>query len=150
MDAPTGEQKPKSTHGGRRPGSGRKKGVPNKTTQGRQARLRNAGQPDSVDLLVFKANYYAARAQRLIQRQQSNDESVKQSQIDDALDRMEAAAVKAAPYFRSKLSTLTVEGGLRLDLSKATDEQLDLLERLIRDGVAVPRGHTGGAETTRH
>lgn len=146
------EPKPKGKRGGARPGAGRKKGVPNKTTQGHKERLANAGQPDPVDLLVFKANYYAARAQRLITAAANPNTaaSAKQSDIDDALERMEAAAVKAAPYFRNRLATLNVTGGLKLDLTKASDEQLAFLEELIRAGVAVSRGDTGGAAETRH
>jgi len=69
--------------GGRRPGAGRKKGVPNKRTAERQAAFAASGEATPLDFML----------------QRMRDESL------DGRERMQAAAA-AAPYLHPRLASV--------------------------------------------
>ena len=83
------EKQSKGIKGGKRPGAGRKKGVPNKRT----AALQDAVKESGVTPLEF-----------LLERMRDED--------CDPRDRM-TAAISAAPYVHAKLSSID----LRADIS---------------------------------
>lgn len=80
------EKQSKGIRGGKRPGAGRKKGVPNKRTQELQAKVEESGLTPLEFLL-----------------------SIMRDSVNEPRDRM-AAAIAAAPYVHAKLAAVEVTG----------------------------------------
>jgi hypothetical protein len=99
-------------NGGRRPGAGRKKGVPNKATIARQERVAAGGETPLDYMLRVMRNPKASDARR---------------------DEMAKAA---APYVHPKLASMQHTGRnggpiQHVDLTKVSDDDLSKLERIF-------------------
>lgn len=79
--------------GGKRPGAGRKKGVPNKRT----AELQAAVEANGITPLEFLL-------------------SIMRDGVNEPKDRM-AAAIAAAPYVHAKLAAIDVTGDVKLGVT---------------------------------
>ena len=127
----TDEAPKKNKGGGRQPGSGRKKGVPNKITLA--ARKRALAMGDSSLEVMTELMLWARDTWRWENNKRDRDEQAVMEKWDAAL----RAAEKLAPYMHSKAPVAVRHSGgnggpiQSLDLSKLTDEQLAALEPVI-------------------
>lgn len=109
--------------GGRIPGAGRKKGVPNKIAREDRERARASGiLPLDIALDIMRKRH---RKLELLRRKKG----VTENQITEAEDLTLQAAEKAMPYLHHKLQAIQhkVEP---IDLDSLTPEELEVLERL--------------------
>lgn len=98
----------KPTNGGRRPGSGRKKGVPNK----RSAETAAAAAASGITPLEFMLKNMRKRAPR----------GATPAEKAAHIAFVQQAARDAAPYVHARLSAVQVSGGLKLNHELALDE----------------------------
>jgi len=111
--------------GGRIPGAGRKKGVPNKIAREDREKARASGAlPLDIALDIMRKRH---RKLELLRKKKG----VTADQITEAEDLTLEAAEKAMPYLHHKLQAIQhrVEP---LDLSKLTDEELKVVRELKR------------------
>lgn len=109
--------------GGKLPGSGRKKGVPNKISREDREKARASGTlPLEIALDIMRKRHSKLERMR-------KTKGVSEAQIKDQEDATLEAAEKAMPYLHHKLQAIQhkVEP---IDLSKLTLEELEELERL--------------------
>lgn len=109
--------------GGRIPGAGRKKGVPNKISREDREKARATGAlPLDIALDIMRKRH---RKLELLRKKKG----VTADQITEAEDLTLQAAEKAMPYLHHKLQAIQhkVEP---IDLDSLTVEELELLERL--------------------
>lgn len=138
---------------------GRKVGSKNRATLEREAQAlkalaafergqRNHGSEASPtfkrgkDIMSIAANYFFDRAQAEL-RKAEPDRAMVAENYQIAAD----IASKVAPFESPRLASVTV--GRRTDLSRLSDADLDLMERLLTQA-AVADGDTGGAGQTAH
>lgn len=102
------EKKPVKINGGARPGSGRKKGVPNKRTAETIAKAESSG----ITPLEVMLKNMRKRAPR----------NATEAQKAAHIAFVQQAARDAAPYVHARLSAVQVSGGLKLNHEAALDE----------------------------
>ena len=132
---------------------GSRKGKRNKASLG--ARIKYMGEPDAVDYLVKVMRYWHGRANRVIEGAGGFDKATMLTGdafevLKEAFDKLQEALKLAAPYFRPQLSAVKVNVGVRLDLTKATDLELEAIERLVERTPALPGGNPEGEDQARH
>ena len=124
--------------GGARPGGGRPKGVPNKASIARQARIASTG-PTPLDAMIRKMRWWAAKADRELAKPEPDD-----ALIEMALDNACDAACAAAPYVHPKLAAVAhVNTTQHVDVRKLTDAEL--MAYLVADEAHSDRDR-GGAD----
>ncbi|MDZ5448941.1 hypothetical protein [Labrys sp. ZIDIC5] len=128
----TDETPKKNKGGGRRPGSGRKKGVPNKITLAERKKALEGGFSPLQILTNLARDHYDAYL-----KERRKGIKVDDAKLMEKAKAAESAAEKAAPYIHSKMPTALHHSGPgggpipTLDLTKLTDEQLAALEPVI-------------------
>lgn len=104
----TAEKQSNSIRGGRRPGAGRKKGVPNKLTAALRARLDETGMTP-LEAMHRAMNELCAKADRM----KLGKHGIMDAKVMDYLDLLERAAEiasKLAPYRHPKLQSIEHKG----------------------------------------
>lgn len=108
-----------ATRGGKRPGAGRKPGIPNKASQKRQEKIAATG-ITPLELMIEHmrelwgtADQLAKKAQKLAKTADDNAKEVGKLESKAGSLRAQAATVakEAAPYVHPKLSSITGAGG---------------------------------------
>jgi hypothetical protein len=130
------------------PGSGRKKGVPNRVNLERTQRLSESGElPLPVMLDAMRFFHDAAKAERAKSRP---DKDV----VRELLELAASHAKDAAPYCHQKLAAVQHSGPgggpiqaaeFNIDLSDASDDELAALEKLYTR-LARSSGHSAGSD----
>lgn len=91
-------------HGGKREGAGRKRGIPNKASQERQAKIA-AGGETPLDVMVAGMRFHYAIATGLMAESEPDAKS-----IVAALDAAGEFAKDAAPYVHPRLTAVEATG----------------------------------------
>lgn len=104
-------------NGGKKPGAGRKSGVPNKISREDREKARASGILP-LEVILRQMRKYHDQAERLATSKKATTE-----QVQEAEDRALTAAKEAAPYLHHKLQAIQHKTE-PLDLSKLTDEEL--------------------------
>jgi hypothetical protein len=123
--------------GGRKPGAGRKKNVPNKISREDRAKARASGiLPLEITLDIMRKRY--AKLERM-----RKTKGVSEAKLKEQEDATLAAADKASPFLHHKLQAIQHKVD-PIDLNNLTLEELEELERL-KLKLDQPRpGHTPG------
>jgi len=131
---PRGGRRPGT--GGKQPGAGRPKGVPNKASAARAATVQSTGSTP-LDVMIETMRYFRGMAAK----HQETDEQ----KCAEYLKMAATVAKDAGPYVHQKLSAVDASLGGQRDLSKLTDAELDALERISRK-IAGTYGNTSGED----
>ena len=124
-------------HGGRRPNAGRRGGVPNRANARREQLISQSGMTP-IDVMVGVMRDAFAIAQHELKQKKPNERKLKWA-FGLALD----SAHRGAPFAHPRFSA--VDHSATLDASKLTQEELDLVEPILRKAIDVgPRGETDG------
>ena len=138
----------KGKRGGRREGSGRKRGTPNKSTiiqrEVDRERRELAGLRSGKVILSELANHF----RNLMAKYQENSPTPNPRKYDRYSKLALKAAAAVAPYEDAKLSALAITQ-INYDLSKLSDEQLDELDKLT-SAATVTDADRAGEDQTRH
>ena len=120
-------------HGGRRPGAGRRKGSRNRANATREKLIAQGGiTPVAVMVAVMRHAY--AMGQQELNKEKPNENKMRWA-FELALQSANRAAAFVHPRFAA------VEPGARLDLTKLTKEEIDLVEPILRKASdAAPGG----------
>jgi hypothetical protein len=124
-------------HGGKRPNAGRRSGVPNWASARREQLISQSGLTP-VDVLVGIMRCTFAIAQHELKQKKPNERKLKWA-FGLALD----SANRAAPFAHPRFSA--VDHSATLDASKLTQEELDIVEPILRKAIdGGPRAETDG------
>jgi len=126
-----------SNRGGRRPGAGRKRGVPNKRTASDIAKAEATGIMPK-DVLLTEMRHHYAEFERIRDEGEPDDPEQREEwhrRAAEALALARAPAIAAAPYFHAKLQSHRVGGDPDLPaairIEDLSNSQLDaLIERI--------------------
>ena len=116
-------------HGGQRPGAGRPKGVANRASALREQQIAETG-PTPVDIMVKVMRYNWDCAEQESKKKNPNWRKVMTFQRL-AIE----AAYKAGVFVHQKMSTL--DPSPKLDLSKLTSEEIDLVVPILKKALAA-------------
>ena len=124
-------------HGGKRAGAGRRKGAHNRASARREQLIAQSGlTPLEVMITGMRRLHELAENER---KKKGHDKREVAAAYSAAID----AAHKAAPFVHPKLTTINPSD--RLDLSKLTREEIDIVEPILRR--AVDRAQRGETDT---
>ena len=124
-------------HGGRRPNAGRRSGVPNRASARREQLISQSGMTP-IEVMVGVMRHAFAIAQHELKQRKPNENKIKWA-FGLALD----SAHRAAPFAHPRFSA--VDHSATLDASQLTQEELDLVEPILRKAIdGGPRGETDG------
>jgi hypothetical protein len=118
-------------HGGRRPGAGRRKGAPNRSSARREQFIAQSG-PTPLDALIRVYRYYLEMAEQELQRKRPNE-----ARVNAAFARVADVASKAANFVHPRLAAVDHRPQFDLNLLKES-EQEDVVRLLIK---ADPTGN---------
>lgn len=122
-------------HGGRRPGAGRRAGSRNRANEMREKFIAQTGlTPIEVMIGVMRCAY-------LVGQQELNKDKPNEGKARWALELALDAANRAAPFSHARFSA--IDPSARLDFTKLTKEEIDLVEPILRKANdAAPGGGT--------
>lgn len=128
---------------GRKPGAGRKKGVPNRATLKRQEEIAASG-ATPLEVMINVMRYHHDRFKAEIAKGDDADHELAGEEAKRAAEE----ASKAAPYVHPRLASVAHTGQnggpiQTVDLTKMSDDDLDRLEAIIGP-IAVAGGDQGG------
>jgi hypothetical protein len=115
------------THGGKRDGAGRRKGSHNRASAMREQLIAETGLTP-IDVLIGIMRCTFDMAQRELKQDEPNEAKVKWA-FGLALE----SAHRAAPFAHPRFSA--VDHGATLDVSKLTQEEIDLVEPILRKAI---------------
>jgi hypothetical protein len=114
-------------HGGKRPGAGRRRGTPNRANARREQFIAQTGlTPIDVMIGVMRCTFD-------IGQQELKQEKPDESKIKWAFGLALESAHRAAPFAHPRLSA--VDHSAKLDVSKLTHEEIDLVEPILRKAI---------------
>jgi hypothetical protein len=124
-------------HGGKRPGAGRRRGTPNRANARREQFIAQTGlTPIDVMIGVMRCTFD-------IGQQELKQEKPDESKIKWAFGLALESAHRAAPFAHPRLSA--VDHSAKLDASKLTQEEIDLVEPILRKAIdGGPGGEPDG------
>ena len=124
-------------HGGKRPGAGRRRGTPNRANARREQFIAQTGlTPIDVMIGVMRCTFD-------IGQQELKQEKPDESKIKWAFGLALESAHRAAPFAHPRLSS--VDHSAKLDVSKLTQEEIDLVEPILRKAIdGGPGGEPDG------
>jgi hypothetical protein len=125
-----------SMHGGKREGAGRRKGARSRASAMREQFIAQTG-ATPVDIMVNIMRCAFDMAQRELKQDEPNEAKVKWA-FGLALE----SAHRAAPFAHPRFSA--VDHSATLDASKLTQEEIDLVEPILRK--AINGGPAGGTD----
>jgi hypothetical protein len=149
------EKPKKSRRGGKRPGAGRKPGVPDKMAAQHIRRMQAGLELDPWQRAARIMNWWGRRADWLEEkiRSEAGTGQIDEGKAIDTLVRAHEKILECAkelmPYMRPRLSAVKVTGQ-RLDPSKATDDELSVLERVLERNSPDAGRSAPGEDETRH
>ena len=124
-------------HGGQRPGAGRRSGTPNRASARREQLIAQTGLTP-IEVMVGVMRFAFDMAQQELKQKKPDESKVKWA-FGLALE----SAHRAAPFAHSRLST--VDNSAKLDASKLTQEEIDLVEPILRKAIdGGPGGEPDG------
>ena len=111
-------------HSGRRPGAGRRKGSRNRANATREKLIARSGiTPIAVMIGIMRCAY-------AVGQQELNKDKPNECKIRWAFELALQAAHRASPFSHQRLAT--VDPGARLDFTKLTKEEIELVEPILR------------------
>jgi hypothetical protein len=124
-------------HGGKREGAGRRRGSANSASARRQQYIAQTGwTPIDVMIGVMRCAYDMAQ-------RELNQKTPNESKVRWAFGLALESAHRAAPFAHPRFSA--VDHSASLDESKLTQEEIDLVEPILRKAIdGGPRGETDG------